>query len=265
MEVHQHSHSSDPDSHRGRKKWTHYFWEFFMLFLAVFCGFLAENQREHYIERQRAKVYARNLLHDLQADTADINRAIRWGITTSSMIDSLVAFTTGPDIYKQSKKLYYLMRRAGSFYGVDWSKATMDQLINSGNLRYFNNHELVRLISSYNTMSAGINEQEDGVMAHRNRATVFRDQIFKAEYFLRSIREFNQDSINTEEALPVTNLLQSEDWPVMSKDPGLINSYANALISTKPFRQRLDALYYPDAIAEATKIMELLRKEYHLD
>jgi hypothetical protein len=37
------------------KKWTHYFWEFFMLFLAVSAGFLVENQREHYVEHQRAK------------------------------------------------------------------------------------------------------------------------------------------------------------------------------------------------------------------
>jgi len=43
MEVHAHTHTA-------RKKWTHYFWEFLMLFLAVFCGFLAENQREHMIE-----------------------------------------------------------------------------------------------------------------------------------------------------------------------------------------------------------------------
>ena len=40
MEVHHHTHTP-------RKKWTHYFWEFLMLFLAVFCGFLAEYQLEH--------------------------------------------------------------------------------------------------------------------------------------------------------------------------------------------------------------------------
>jgi len=56
MEVHAHSHTS-------RKKWTHYFWEFFMLFLAVTLGFLVENQREHYIEHKREKEYAR-LLYD---------------------------------------------------------------------------------------------------------------------------------------------------------------------------------------------------------
>ena len=55
MEVHAHTHTE-------RKKWTHYLWEFLMLFLAVFCGFLAENQREHYIEHQREKQYMRSLL-----------------------------------------------------------------------------------------------------------------------------------------------------------------------------------------------------------
>jgi hypothetical protein len=45
MEVHTHTHTA-------RKKWTHYLWEFLMLFLAVFAGFLAENQREHIVEHQ---------------------------------------------------------------------------------------------------------------------------------------------------------------------------------------------------------------------
>ena len=35
MEVHAHSHTP-------RKKWTHYFWEFLMLFLAVTLGFTAK-------------------------------------------------------------------------------------------------------------------------------------------------------------------------------------------------------------------------------
>ena len=62
MEVHAHTHTA-------RKKWTHYFWEFLMLFLAVFCGFLAENQREHMIEHQREKRFAVQLLADLTNDS----------------------------------------------------------------------------------------------------------------------------------------------------------------------------------------------------
>ena len=61
MEVHHHAHTA-------RKKWTHYFWEFFMLFLAVFCGFLAENQLEHMIEHQREKQYMKSMVEDLEKD-----------------------------------------------------------------------------------------------------------------------------------------------------------------------------------------------------
>ena len=50
MEVHHHTHAT-----HGKKNWKSYFWEFLMLFLAVFCGFLAEYQLEHVIEHQREK------------------------------------------------------------------------------------------------------------------------------------------------------------------------------------------------------------------
>ena len=60
MEVH---------AHTPRKKWTHYFWEFLMLFLAVFCGFLAEYQLEYKNEHDREKVNMQNMLEDLNSDT----------------------------------------------------------------------------------------------------------------------------------------------------------------------------------------------------
>ena len=48
MEVHHHTHLASGKTHTARKKWTHYFWEFLMLFLAVFCGFLAELQLQDW-------------------------------------------------------------------------------------------------------------------------------------------------------------------------------------------------------------------------
>src|SRR6478672_10169028 len=63
MEVHAHSHTE-------RKKWTHYLWEFLMLFLAVFCGFLAENIREHMVEKERGRAYVHSFYEDLKTDTS---------------------------------------------------------------------------------------------------------------------------------------------------------------------------------------------------
>ena len=51
----------------------HYFWEFLMLFLAVFCGFLAENYRETLVNKEKAHHYIQNMVADLKADTADLN------------------------------------------------------------------------------------------------------------------------------------------------------------------------------------------------
>ena len=69
MEIHAHTHTA-------RKKWTHYFWEFLMLFLAVFCGFFAEYQLEHKIERDREKQFMQTMAEDLKSDTANLNGLI---------------------------------------------------------------------------------------------------------------------------------------------------------------------------------------------
>ena len=82
MEVHAHTHTP-------RKKWTHYFWEFLMLFLAVTLGFLVENQREHYIEHQREKQFVKSLFNDIKSDTANIAKIIIARFTKERMLDSL--------------------------------------------------------------------------------------------------------------------------------------------------------------------------------
>ena len=43
MEVHHHGHVHE------KKKWKEYLFQFLMLFLAVFCGFLAEYQLEQVL------------------------------------------------------------------------------------------------------------------------------------------------------------------------------------------------------------------------
>src|SRR5215203_274247 len=90
MEVHHHPHTSDPDSHRGRKKWTHYFWEFLMLFLAVSLGFYAENLREGILHRKEVKTHMNSLVTDLETDIALFDSVIDRNTYSSEMADSLI-------------------------------------------------------------------------------------------------------------------------------------------------------------------------------
>src|SRR6185503_8034455 len=100
MEVHDHPHSS-------RKKWTHYFWEFLMLFLAVTLGFFVENQREHYIEHQREVKFVRSLASDLNADIARLNEVIQLRERRFLMLDSFVLLLNKPDAASFGNYLYY--------------------------------------------------------------------------------------------------------------------------------------------------------------
>ena len=263
MEVHAHSHTADPDSHRGKKKWTHYLWEFLMLFLAVFCGFLAENQREHMVEHSRAKAYAKSLLQDLQNDTEDISKAASFEMLTVSMIDSLVDFVSDKSPAKKSGQLYYYMRLAGHIYTVDWSKATLNQLINSGNLRYFTNSELVTKISAYSTHTNIITTMQEWIDKNRDRATTYRDHIFNAQW-AQVFAIYGMNDLYNGIKSPFIDSLRNLDVPLQNKDTDLLNSYANALLATKPNRQALVMNRFPKAIKEAIEIMELIKKEYHL-
>src|SRR5688572_28987377 len=149
MEVHQHTHTP-------RKKWTHYFWEFIMLFLAVFCGFLAENQREHYIEQKREKKYIQNLLHDLARDTTNYNRTITARLEREKQAFQMVSMLYSRDRNKHLGELYNFARQMPRMNTIFFpTDATMNQLKNSGALRLIKKTNIADSIVAYNaTMEA---------------------------------------------------------------------------------------------------------------
>jgi hypothetical protein len=102
MEVHKHPHHVT-----HKKKWSEYFLEFLMLFLAVFLGFLAENYREHRVEKERGKQYVESFYQDLKTDTSRIS------FYTSFDDTKLVSLTNlGPcfdNISQNSKETAYLL------------------------------------------------------------------------------------------------------------------------------------------------------------
>jgi hypothetical protein len=141
MEVHAHTHTA-------RKKWTHYFWEFLMLFLAVFCGFLAENQREHYVEKARAKQYIQSFYDDLHKNLAPFSRVIEFN---KQKIDTLNNLNTCYDSisknWKASSCLIGLIKNSSFFWSVEFSDGTINQLKNAGGFRLLKKEDRDSIIS----------------------------------------------------------------------------------------------------------------------
>src|SRR6188474_910899 len=137
MEVHAHTHTP-------RKKWTHYLWEFLMLFLAVFCGFLAENIREHKVEHLRAKEFSRSLVKDLQNDTAAIRIQIKSGRIFIAFTDSLLRLGKTPLDGRNAASFSFYTRFMYWPVPLAWNRATFQQIKNSGRLRYFKNYQFLQ-------------------------------------------------------------------------------------------------------------------------
>ena len=145
MDVHAHTHTE-------RKKWTHYLWEFLMLFLAVFCGFLAENQREHYVEHLREKVFIRSVVKDIEIDSATIDYFINHNEQVIAGLDSLVNImdTVMAPQDHELVKIYDLFYKWGSSPGfVPFNDRTISQLKSGGEMRLIRKQTSSDLIANY--------------------------------------------------------------------------------------------------------------------
>ena len=154
MEVHAHSHTA-------RKKWTHYFWEFLMLFLAVFCGFLAEYQLEHKIERDRENQFMQTMVEDLRSDTTVLSNIIRIRKSRIQELDTLFDLIASDEYLKEGRKVYELYENPYwdilRFFPSD---RTMQQLKNGGNLRLIRNRKVSNALIAYDVLVRNYKEYE---------------------------------------------------------------------------------------------------------
>ncbi|MBS1620001.1 MAG: hypothetical protein JST10_04860 [Bacteroidetes bacterium] len=246
MEVHTHT-------HHGKKKWTEYLWEFLMLFLAVFCGFLAENGREHLVENQREKEYMHSLVEDLQTDTLKLNREILFGQEISGRIEKLVSFLNNDYMPKDSiEKLYLLNQQAGRVVKVDFEDRTSSQLKNSGTMRLVRNKQVTDSIRNYWSIIKVAEDISDRLEMLRGKARDVGVQLFYDKYVKFS--DVQNPLISKFSVSPGASLIND--------DPKLLAEYANWRNSTL-FVLNNYIVYMKEAGAAAQNLINLVRKKYH--
>ena len=214
MEVHAHSHTE-------RKKWTHYFWEFLMLFLAVFCGFLAEYQLEHIIERDREKQFIATLVEDLKSDTAQLTETILYKRSREKMCDSLIIYLAKTDYKKYGNDIYYYARnltRPQYFFPND---RTLQQLKNSGALRLIRKLSVSDSIMFYDQQLrylSVLNEDERGFRENFRETigSVFDGKVLYSQFDSIDIRNYRRPegnpSLLLQDAISINNVISSTQY-----------------------------------------------------
>ena len=87
----------------GKKGWR-YLFEFLMLFLAVFCGFLAENFRVQLSENNREKEYIHSIIEDIKSDTLESSLTLTQLNSIKTGIDSVLILLASPDVIENSNE-----------------------------------------------------------------------------------------------------------------------------------------------------------------
>ena len=213
MELHQHVHTSI-------NKCTLYFWEFLMLFLTVFCGFLAEYQLEHKIEKDREKQYANSLYEDLKIDTAILKESMRINDFVTRKIDTFRNMVQHQTLQSLPAGTWYYYGRFGTRYmQVAFQDATLHQLKSSGGLRYFKNRNVADAIARYDQSCRRLQTQLDFQDPVYELLLSTRNKIFNS-YFLDEVMDLD---------LPAGKIdsFKQKTMPFLSEDKQDFIRYAN--------------------------------------
>ena len=120
-----------------------------MLFLAVFCGFMAEIQVEHYVEHQREKKYIYSLLEDLQRDLDDYEKNIPIWQRAIQRVDTLRTELEKPASAMNQVLIYRLAHMVTINNTFFYHDRTVSQLKNGGNFRLIRNKVVADTLIEY--------------------------------------------------------------------------------------------------------------------
>ena len=254
MEVHRHPHHV-----MHKKKWGEYIVEFFMLFLAVFLGFVAENYREHEAEKKRAKEYVMSMVQDLKSDSAIYETTLARNELSCRMIDTLINMLAEKS--SNTGHIYYLARSITvSQDNFKPTTETFEQLKSSGSLRLITNKKVIDSINAYYQALKWFELDNNLQFAKVNDVHSGNSFLFNAVTFQKM---FTDKYVNNENTM--VGIQEPEgNPPLLSNDTNIINTVMMR------YHYLLASLKLNDGVASLAKervksLATLLQKEYRFE
>jgi hypothetical protein len=259
MEVHHHPKVE-------KKNFKEYLLEFLMIFLAVTLGFFAESYREYSVEKSRAKEYASSLAYDLQKDIVMMKAEIFEMRNITNKIERLELFVKG----KKINELTNLGLSAYTYFGCDykpytWSRATLDEIKNSGSLRYFTNDSLIMKVSAYDAFTKHMDEDFKGDVGRNDRVSEKKNLIVDLSYDPGDsiqLAGMNPDSLVR--LISKKEAIAQKPLQLLTGNINDIKSLLNDYLTIKAQLDTRSKRELPKVIEDASELSAMLKSEYHL-
>jgi hypothetical protein len=135
-----------------------YFFDFFMLFIAVTLGFFSNNLREGIIDRNHEKEYIIRLIRDIEVDTAEIHDLVKEKKDQVVGFDTLLRLFEYNNLNPPVDELYlFSFKYLNGYDNFSVRTVTIDQMKSAGDLNLIGDKAVVDSIIFY---YAGISEYD---------------------------------------------------------------------------------------------------------
>ena len=257
MEVHHHPHVE-------KKGFKEYILEGLMIFLAVSMGFIAENIREKITENERAHDLAESLYQEVYADSVKLQEILDVRDRKEKAINYLIRYFKDSSLTKTSHAFYrnftweFVIFATTNFEPAD---GMLNQLRNSGSLRYFKSNELQKECGQLSVAIAKIRSRSE----------------YETQYFQQYIRPYALTfyNINWYNELTKQGSISATKSVIQEPDPKELPELNNAssfdkvasinLINYHLIIMRSTDLVYLNGYLKINhNLLESLRKEYKL-
>jgi len=245
MEVHSHTHTE-------RKKFTHYLWEFLMLFLAVFCGFLAENFREGLVVREKAHHYMENMVADLKADIATFDSSVHYTLLWHDHLDTAMKIPIDRlrNADSQDTFFYHFYPFYSWIVYPEQSDNTISQL-KAGGFNLIHDKNTIDSINALNGLYKGVKFTID------YNVSAYWDAIKKAQ----EIMKLPPPAIVIDDAIPKSILTNTEIFIHFDEQATqqLYNKLGNAKASLMTC-----VIFLKQYREQAARLLDYLSRKYHI-
>ena len=226
-----------------------------MLFLAVFCGFLAEYKLEHVIEHNREKEYISSMLEDLGKDTANLSSVIDNFLENENRLNNLMrGFDDGRKIFSGEWTKDFVVFALGGYDDFVYTDRTVQQLKNSGGLRLIRNKKAAAGIIGYD---AAIRDLYGELRLLSDYQSIYDEIVHKTWSFRRMYADLGIIKWDGGKEI----VFNKNYW--MSDNPADYDYLYNKTLAYRDGFNRIRRLML--AIRnEAVSLITVLKKEYHL-
>ena len=261
-EVNKHPHLVTP-----KKKWGEHLREFTKLFLAVFLGFIANNIREHGVEKNRAKDLAKSFYQELKNDSITAGVKVQNRLKQEAALKYMIRYFRDSNLTNVPKEFalnfqYGIAFRSPSLF--EPRIVMLEQLRNSGSLRYFKNDEFQALTGELTVAIKNVYDRQE--LESRTRLLYITPLIIQqSDYDFNTAMEKNDKTIfegviNYEKSAEIVPFHLNEPDKIDRKNTVRYLSYY--LVWNLSSTRQIHLKKYQDVNA---RLLQILRTDYHLN